>query len=66
MQSIKDALDSVGGDTIQHLYDYVEMQKEIADESGNFYQIVEATRLGLDVGLAIYAYADSKERICRE
>ena len=66
MQSIKEALDSVGGDTIQHLYDFVDMQKEIADESGNFYEIVEATRLGLEVGLAIYAYADSKERICQE
>ena len=66
MQGIKDALESVGADTIQHLYDFVDMQKEIADESGNFYEIVEATRLGLDVGLAIYAYADSKERICQE
>lgn len=63
MQGIDDALKAVGDDTIQHLFEFVEMQCELADNPLDEHEI---THTGFELGKAIFAYAKYKERICRE
>lgn len=63
MQGIKDALEVVGDDTMQDLFEFVRMRYELADPNKDFLEWVEALRTASDVGLAIYGYAKSKERI---
>lgn len=66
MQGINDALNVAGDDSIRELFDFVEMRCEMADPNKNFLEWVEALRTASDVGLAIYGYAISKERIDAE
>lgn len=63
MLGINEALEAVGDDSIQHLFEFVEMQNEIAD---NFYEDFEAKRMAIEIGKAIFIYAEYKERICRK
>lgn len=66
MQGINEALKIAGNDSIKELFDFVSMRMEMADPDENILEWVEALRTASDVGLAIYAYAVNKERICRE
>ena len=63
MQGINDALKIAGDDSIRDLFEFVEMRHEMADPNKDFFGWVEALRTASDVGLAIYGYANSKERI---
>lgn len=66
MQGINEALKIAGNDSIKELFDFVSMRIEMTDPDENILEWVEALRTASDVGLAIYAYAVNKERICRE
>lgn len=63
MQGISDALEITGDDSIRHLFEFVELRYKLADPDKNILEWVEALRTASDVGLAIYGYAVSKERI---
>ena len=66
MTGVEDALKYVGDEPIKNLFDFVSVRLEMTDPNANVFEWVEALRTASDVGLAIYAYAVSKERICRE
>lgn len=66
MKGINEALKFAGNDSIKELFDFVSMRMEMADPDESVLEWVEALRTASDVGLAIYAYAVNKERICRE
>ena len=63
MQGINDALEAVGSDTIQHLFEFMEIRAELAS---NDLERLLTRRSAVELGLAIFAYAEHKERICRE
>lgn len=63
MQGIEEALKVAGDDSIRHLFEFVEMRYKMADPDKDILGWVEALRTASDVGLAIYGYAISKERI---
>lgn len=63
MQGIDDALDIAGDDSMKKLFEFCEMRYKLADPHKDFFGWVEALRTASDVGLAIYGYAQAKERI---
>ena len=63
MQGIDDALAIAGDDSMQKLFEFCEMRYKLADPHKDFFGWVEALRTASDVGLAIYGYAQAKERI---
>lgn len=63
MTGVEDALKVVGNEPIKNLFDFVSVRLEMTDPNANVFEWVEALRTAGDVGLAIYGYAVSKERI---
>lgn len=65
MKGIEDALRIAGDEPMKNLFSFCEMQCELADPNRDFLNWVEAYRTVADVGLAIYEYALSKERLMK-
>ena len=66
MQTIEEALEAYGNDSIQNLFDFVAINQEAFDKDKDPIGWFESSRTAIEVGLAIYRYASSKEKICHE
>ena len=65
MDTIQEALALVGDEPISNLFEFVEIVQESTDKSKDVVRWFDATNIAVDVGRAIYRYAESKERICQ-
>ena len=65
MDTIQEALALVGDEPISNLFEFVEIVQESTDKNKDIVRWFDATNIAVDVGRAIYRYAESKERICQ-
>lgn len=65
MDTIQEALALVGDEPISNLFEFVEIVQESTDKDKDVVRWFDATNIAVDVGRAIFRYAENKERICQ-
>ena len=65
MDTIQEALALVGDEPISNLFEFVEIVQESTDKNKDIVRWFDATNIAVDVGRAIFRYAENKERICQ-